>query len=243
MHPLLAGAAAVGGAVGFGYLTSMDEEDEDALAGIATSVVKPGMDYWLQGPEAKTEADDGQTSEPTQPESYGESMTAAEALAEPVENESPYEPGKNEAPPPNSDVIISDGAWKYQVLGGGKIKFVGVPPGSKMMGKTLDPEIIKQMPLGPARDRLQRSYDSIKSVAQGGKPLMHLPSKPKAASTQAAIPEQAAQMGARLQADAPPPAVQPTPAPVEVPTKERMGRTIGFLGRMRDAIPNYWDND
>lgn len=239
MHPLLAGAAAVGGAVGFGYLTSMDEEDEDALAGIATSVVKPGMDYWLQGPEAKTEADDGQTIEPTQPESYGESMTAAEALAEPVENESPYEPGKNKAPPPNSDVIISDGAWKYQVLGGGKIKFVGVPPGSKMMGKTLDPEIIKQMPPGPGRDRLQWSYDSIKSVAQGGKPLMRLPSKPKAAL----VPPP----DAPTPPAAPPPAAEtaapPTPAPAEVPTNERMGRTLGFLGRMRDAIPNYWDND
>lgn len=244
MHPLLAGAAAVGGAVGFGYLTSMDEEDEDALAGIATSVVKPGMDYWLQGPEAKTEADDGQTSEPAQPESYGKSMTAAEALAEPVENESPYESGKETAPQSPNNKTVNDGAWTYKMLDGGKIQFIGVPPGSKMMGKTLDPEIIKQMPPGPARDRLQRSYDSIKSVAQGGKPLMRLPSKPKAAPAQAALPEQAAQMGARLQADAPPPAVQSTPAPVEAPTNERMGRTSRFLGRMRNVdSPNYWDNE
>jgi len=217
----------------------MDEEDEDALAGIATSVVKPGMDYWLQGPEAKTETDDGQTSEPAQPESYGESMTAAEALAEPVENESPYEPGKATVPQSPNNKTVNDGAWTYKMLDGGKIQFIGVPPGSKMMGKTLDPEIIKQMPLGPARDRLQRSYDSIKSVAQGGKPLMRLPSKPKAAPAPA--PD------APTPPAAPPPAAEtaapPTPAPVEVPTNKRMGHTLGFLGRMRDAIPNYWDNE
>ena len=240
MHPLLAGAAAVGGAVGFGYLTSMDEEDEDALAGIATSVVKPGMDYWLQGPEAKTEADDGQTVESAQPESYGESMTAAEALAEPVENESPYEPGKETAPQSLNNKTVNDGAWTYKMLDGGKIKFVGVPPGSKMMGKTLDPEIIKQMPPGPERDRLQRSYDSIKSVAQGGKPLMRLPSKPKAAPAPAT--------DAPTPPAAPPPAAEtaapPTPTPAEVPTNKRMSNWQSLLERLRNVdSPNYWENE
>lgn len=214
MLPGITQAPLAAGYVGARLYDYLTEEDEDALA---------------------------QTVEPRPPEGYKTEKSAAEVLAEPVDDTADV--AAEAPPPPNSDVIISDGAWKYQVLGGGKIKFVGVPPGSKMMGKTLDPEIIKQMPPGPARDRLQRSYDSIKSVAQGGKPLMRLPSKPKAVPAQGSLPEQAAQMGARLQADAPPPAVQPTPAPVEVPTNERMGRTSGFLGRMRDAIPNYWDNE
>lgn len=213
--PVALGAGALAAKEAYDYLT---DEDEEALA---------------------------QTVEPNPPEGYKTEKTAAELLAEPVDEKEDVEAGATAPTQAGSDIVISDGAWKYQVLGGGKIKFIGVPPGSKMMGKTLDPEIIKQMPPGPARDRLQRAYDSIKSVAQGGKPLMRLPSKPKpkAAPTQTALPEQAAQMGARPQADAPPPAVQPTPAPVEVPTNQRMGRTLGFLGKMRDAIPNYWDKE
>ena len=213
MLPGITQAPLAAGYVGARLYDYLTEEDEDALA---------------------------QTVEPRPPKGYKTEKSAAEVLAEPVDDTADV---AAEAPPPNSDVIISDGAWKYQILGGGKVKFVGVPPGSKMLGKTLDPELIKRMPPGPERDRLQRSYDSIKSVAQGGKPLMRLPTKPTTKPTQAALPEQAAQMGARLQADAPPPAVQPTPVPVEVPTNKRMGRTIGFLGRMRDAIPNYWDKE
>lgn len=210
MLPGITQAPLAGGYFGMRVYDYLTEEDEDALA---------------------------QTVEPRPPEGYKTKKSAAEVLAEPVEDENADVAA--EAPPPNSDVIISDGAWKYQVLGGGKIKFVGVPPGSEMMGKTLDPEIIKQMPPGPTRDRLQRSYASIKSFAQTGKPLMRLPSKPKAAPAPA--PD------APTPPAAPPPAAEtaapPTPAPVEVPTNKRMGHTLGFLGRMRDAIPNYWDNE
>ena len=211
--PVALGAGALAAKEAYDYLT---DEDEEALA---------------------------QTVEPNPPEGYKTEKTAAEVLAEPVD-EKDVEGGVTAPTQAGSDIVISDGAWKYQVLGGGKIKFVDVPPGSKMMGKTLDPEIIKQMPPGPERDRLQRSYDSIKSVAQGGKPLMRLPTKPTAKPTQAALPEQAAQMGARLQAEAPPPAVQPTPTPTEVPTNRRMSNWQSLIERLRNVdSPNYWDNE
>lgn len=213
MLPGITQAPLAGGYVGARLYDYLTEEDEDALA---------------------------QTVEPTPPEGYKTEKSAAEVLAEPVEDENADTLDAAEAPPPNSDVIISDGAWKYQVLGGGKIKFVGVPPGSEMMGKTLDPEIIKQMPPGPARDRLQRSYDSIKSFAQTGKPLMRLPSKPKAAPAPA--PD------APTPPAAPPPAAEtaapPTPAPVEAPTNKRMSNWQSLLERLRNVdSPNYWENE
>lgn len=224
-HPLLAGAAAVGAGVGFGYLTSMDEEDEDVLASIASApvdAVKAGADYWLQAPQspqAPQSANYG-TSEPDEPdtENYVDPFVLAEEYADdtPYTSESSVAPDTKPQPaaksPPAAAApatsatgsrVVKDGAWTYEILSGGKVKILTTPTNSTMKGATLDPAKIAALPAGEKKARLQRAYDSIQNVANGGQPLARFtggPAKPRAA--------------------APPPATEPAaPPPATEPEK------------------------
>jgi hypothetical protein len=71
----------------------------------------------------------------------------------------------------NAGAVRQDtGGWSYRDIGGGRIKIVSAPPGSKAAGKILDPSKIATLPEAD-RIRAERAYASITRVMSGGEPL------------------------------------------------------------------------
>jgi hypothetical protein len=95
----------------------------------------------------------------------------ASALAKSYE--STQAPPRQQVPPDTISIeyVKDSGGWIYEDLGGGKVRIVTAPPGSKAAGKVLDPSKIAAITDPVARARVQRAYDSIKSVMSGGEAL------------------------------------------------------------------------
>lgn len=259
-----AGAATVKKA--YDLLTS---EDEDALLSVAEIPRATNMRYpsapsappkadteqqvaMYRGREHKNQANYG-TSEMDEPDT--ENYVDPFVLAEEYENygtsemdEPAAKPQPAAKPPPaaapatsatGSRIVVKDGAWTYEILGGGKVKILTTPANSTMKGATLDPAKIAALPAGEKKDRLQLAYDSIKSVANNGPPLARFTggsAKPKAAAPPPAT-----------EPAAPPPATEPEKGlaePNPISSKEPIKRGplpkfANFLDGFQE--PNYFD--
>jgi hypothetical protein len=85
--------------------------------------------------------------------------------------------------------VKDTGGWSYEDMGGGLIRVVTAPPGSKMAGQILDPKKIDAITDPTQRARAGKAYASIKSVMAGGKPIpQDMPAKMPAKMPSAPAP-------------------------------------------------------